>query len=280
MEIVGVTITHPDKIMYPEAGITKGEVAEYYHYIAKHMLPLIKNRPLSLKHFPSGVAQDGFFHKHASQHYPKYIQRFAIPTAHHGVIDMIGVTSAAGLVYIAGQNTIEIHMSLARINNLRNPDQIIIDFDPSDDDFEKVRTLVLATKEILDAHGLDSFVKTTGSRGLHVHIPLKPKNDFATIKDTAKQLAAHIVSEYPKLATIEHRKNKRGKKVFIDYLRNDYSATAIAPYSLRANKWAGIATPISWAEVEDKSLQPYTYNLQNIRQRLESTDDPWIDFKA
>lgn len=279
MEIAKVNITHPEKILYPKLGVNKAEVANYYNFVAPYMLPLIKNRPLSLKHYPEGIDHPGFFHKHASKFYPDYIKRFPFPTSHHGVIEMVGITDAAGLVYLAGQNTIELHTALAKMNNIRKPDQLILDLDPSDDDFEKVRSVALIAKDILDQHDMQCYVKTTGSRGLHLHIPLKPKEEFDVIKKMSLQLAEHIQEQCPDLATVQFRKNKRGNLVFVDYLRNDYSATAIAPYSLRANEHAGIATPISWDEVRNNNkLKAYTYNIKNIQQRLTTIEDPWKDF--
>lgn len=275
MKINNIEITHPEKILYPKAKIDKGAVVEYYGLIAEYMLPYIKNRPLSLKQYPAGINNVGFFHKHAAEFYPKYIQRLPVQTRHHGNIEMVGVSTASGLVYLAGQNTIEYHMGMAKFKSLEKPDQMIIDFDPSDGMFEKVRFLALKTKEILDSQGLESFVKTTGSRGLHVHIPLNAKKDYTVIKPIAKQLAEHLQDLYPDVATVEHRINKRGNKVFIDYLRNDYSSTAIAPFSLRANEWAGIATTLDWDELNDTKLCSYTYNIKNIRKRIESVGDPW-----
>jgi bifunctional non-homologous end joining protein LigD len=278
MEISGVDITHPEKILYPKLEITKEDVAQYYNFIADYMIPYIKNRPLSLLQFPHGISKEGFFHKHAAKHYPSYIKRFDVPTSHHGIIEMIGITDAKGLVYMSTQNTIEIHTGLATIKKIKYPDQIILDLDPSDNDFEKVREVALMTKQIIDSYNFPSYVKTTGSRGLHIHIPLKPQRDFATIKPITKQLAQLIHDALPDLTTIEMRKIKRGNKVFIDYLRNDFSATAIAPYSLRANEWAGIATPITWEEVaKDKKLVAYKYNINNIRERVTKTLNPWAE---
>lgn len=279
MEIAKVNITHPEKVMYPMAGYTKADIANYYNFIAPLMLPYIKNRALSLLQFPGGIASEGYFHKHSTQYYPDYIKRFVIPTTHHGVIEMNGVINAKGLVYLSGQNTIEFHMSLAKANNLNNPDQIILDFDPSDNDFEKVRAVALIAKDILDAHKLKNYVKTTGSRGLHIHIPLNAKRDFAIIKQTALDLSHYIHEQCPEISTLEFRKNKRADKVFIDYLRNDYSATAIAPYSLRANPKAGIATPITWDEVKNnKTLKADTYNLSTIHTKVKE-HNPWANFK-
>lgn len=261
MKIAGVEIPHPDKILYPEAKITKLEIATYYNLIAKLMLPHIKERPLTLKQYPHGINQVGFFHKHAPEYFVNEVPIYTIPMHSEGgtKIDMVGVESAHDLVYLAGQNTIEFHMGLSRIGSIEKPDQIILDFDPSDEDFEKVRKVALITKDILDAQKLKSFVKTTGSRGVHIHIPFKPQQKYPEVKKIAKQLAEYINVQCPDLSTVEHRKNKRGNKVFIDYLRNDYAMTAVAPYSLRPNKNAGIATPISWEELHKKSLQPHYY---------------------
>jgi bifunctional non-homologous end joining protein LigD len=278
MLIEKVEISHPEKIMIPDLNVTKQEIAEYYAFIAENMLPYIKNRALSLKQYPAGISREGFFHKHAAEFYPEYIKRFTFPTPVHGNIEMVGVDSARGLVYLAGQNTIELHMALATMRTVNKPDQIIFDLDPSDNDFSKVRTVALIIKEILDQHKLKSLLKTTGSRGLHIHIPLKPKLEYDEVKPITKQLAAYVQEQCPEIATIEHRKAKRGTRVFIDYLRNDYTATAVAPYSLRANKWGGIATPISWDELKNNNdLTPYKYNIRNIEQRIKTTKNPWLD---
>lgn len=276
MRIATVDITHPEKIMYPKLKVTKQDVAEYYAFIAKLMVPLIKNRPLSLKQYPDNIAHEGYFHKHVAAYYPEYIQRLDFPSNHHGTVVMVGITNAKGLVYLAGQNTIEFHMALATVKKINCPDQIILDLDPSDNDFAKVRKVALITRDILDAQGFQSFVKTSGSRGLHIHIPIQVKADYAQVKASVKQLAEYIQTQCPDLTTTEFRKNKRGNKIFLDYLRNDHSATAIAPYSLRANEWAGIATPISWDEVQNnKKLTPYIYNINNIRERIAATPNPW-----
>ena len=185
---------------------------------------------------------------------------------------------AADLVYFAGQNAIELHMSLSREGALECPDQIIFDLDPSTEDFEKVRAVALALKELLDAHQVPTFVKTTGSRGVHVHIPLQVDKDFAEVKPVARKIAERLHQEHPDLTTLEQRKEKRGDRVFIDYLRNDYGMTVIAPYSPRALKNAPVATPIDWEELEKPSLGPQAYTLANVFRRLAQKEDPWKDF--
>lgn len=280
MKIENIEISHPDKILFPEADISKADMANYYARIASYLLPTVSKRPLTLRRYPEGIHGEGFYNKHAPDYFPVFIERFSIPMHHKtGKIQMVSANKTEDLVYFAGQNTIEIHMGLSKIDTINKPDQIIFDFDPSDDDFDKVRHAALALKEMLDKFGLRSFVKTTGSRGVHMHLPIEVHHTFSSVKEIAKKLAEKLHEKCPELTTMEHRKNKRGNKVFIDYLRNDYGMTAIAPYSLRAHKDASIATPIDWDELADKSLGPRSFTLENIFRRLAQKRDPWQDFE-
>lgn len=277
MKIKNIEITHPDKLLFPENAITKKEVCEYYARIADFLLPFVKERPLTLRRYPDGIDSDGFYNKHAPDYFPDFIQRLTVPMeeAH---MQMVAANTATELVYLAGQNTIEFHMALSKIDDIKKPDQLIFDFDPSDGDFEKVRTSALILKELLDSWDVPSFVKTTGSRGVHVHIPIIRNESFKETKLIAKKIAAKLHAECKNLTTLEQRKNKRGDKVFIDYLRNDYAMTAIVPYSLRAHREAPIATPIEWVELADKSIGPKTYHIKNIFLRLAKKKDPWENF--
>ena len=169
-------------------------------------------------------------------------------------------------------------MSLSRAGALEQPDQIIFDLDPTDGDFAKVRQTAFALKELLDERAVPALVKTTGSRGLHIHVPLRADQPFTEVKPVSRRLAETLHRQTPDLTTLEHRKNQRGRKVYIDYLRNDYGMTAIAPYSLRALPGAPVATPIDWAELRNTSLGPRTYHLGNILRRLGQKADPWAGF--
>ena len=279
MKTDGITITHPDKMMFFEAKITKHEMVEYYQRIADYILPWIKKRPLTLKRFPHGIAENGFFNKHAPDYFPDFIERFTVPMEKKGSkMQMVGVNASRDLVYLAEQNTIELHMALSTIDTIKQPDQMIFDLDPSDDDFEKVRTIAFCLKTIFDQQNIPSFVKTTGSRGVHVHVPILIEKDFNEVKACAKQIAELLHHTCPELTTLEHRKEKRQNKVFIDYLRNEYAMTVTAPYALRAHANAPVATPIDWDELQDKSLKPHSYHLKNIFQRLGQKPDPWAGF--
>ena len=280
MKVENVEITHPDKILFPDSGITKRDVADYYQRMAEYMLPYIAARPLTLRQFPDGIEKAGFYGKHAPEHFPDFIRRLAVPMHSKSGKDMemVMADETADLVYFAGQNTIEIHMGLSKSGALEKPDQIIFDLDPSDDDFEKVRKTAFTLKELLDEHDVPSFIKTTGSKGLHIHVPIKADHLFDEVKDVARNVAEELNGRIPGLTTMEQRKNKRGDKVFIDYLRNDYGMTAVAPYSMRAIKGAPVATPIDWDELKDPSLGPRNYTLSNIFRRLAQKNDPWKGF--
>lgn len=273
-------ISHPDKILFPESELTKEDIAGYYKDIAPYMVPFIKNHPLTLRDFPQGIDKEGFFQKRAPDYFPAFIQRVEVPLRTHDqeVIKMVTANKAKDLVYFASQNAIEIHMGLSHIKDLEKTDQIIFDLDPSQNDFEKVRDVAFILKDLLEEEGLTSFVKTTGSKGVHVHVPMKNLTLFKKVKEFAQKLAEKAHKKHPELITLEQRKNKRGEKVFLDYLRNDYGMTAIAPYSLRALKNAPIATPISWDHLKDKTLGAQTYTLKNIGAYLKTHENPWKNF--
>ncbi|MGM0985219.1 MAG: non-homologous end-joining DNA ligase [Pseudomonadota bacterium] len=276
-----IEISHSDKVLFPDAGITKGDLADYYQRISTRLLPFAAERPLTLRAFPEGIDEEGFFNKHAPEHFPDFITRIEVPTRESGrrAALMSSADKAADLVYFAGQNVIEIHAALSTRTDLERPDQLIVDFDPSNDDFEKVRKVALGFCELLDSMGLNAFWKTTGSRGLHAHLPIRPERDFATVKEWAKAIARKLHDKMPQETTLELRKDKRDNKVFIDVLRNEYGQTAVLPYSVRARKGAPVATPIRADELGGGDLLPDRYTMKNVFQRLGQIEDPWRHFK-
>jgi len=275
-----IDISHPDKRIFPADKLTKQDLVDYYRKIAPTILPYLKDRPLTLRAFPDGIEQDGFFQKHAPDHFPDYIKRLDVPLRSKAgeSIEMASADEERDLVYLANQNVVELHVALATGEALASPDQMIFDLDPSDQDFEKVRELAFELRSLLERYELPCFVKTTGSRGLHVHVPLRGEDRFERVKPVARQLAEEVLDNCPSIATLEHRKEKRGNRVFIDYLRNDYGMTAIAPYSLRALKGAPVATPISWDELGGRDSEPQSWGLKNIFRRLGGKEDPWAGF--
>jgi bifunctional non-homologous end joining protein LigD len=180
-------------------------------------------------------------------------------------------------VYLANQGCITPHVGLSRVDKVDYPDRLSIDLDTSDDDFVKVQNDARQIKVLLDRMELTAFVQTTGSRGLHVVVPIQRTTKFDDAREFTATLARYLAQRHPQQLTVEQRKNKRGDRVFIDYLRNAYGQTAVAPYSVRAKEGAPIATPIGWSEATAGDLRPQKYNLKNIFRRLAQKQDPWAD---
>ncbi len=272
-----IIITNPDKILFPKSGITKLEMVEYYQRIAPVMVPHLKNRPISMQRFPEGIGHEGFFQKDASDYFPSWIKRVEVEKGDTSkVVSHVLCNDAATLVYLASQAVITPHIWLSTVNRLNYPDRIIFDFDPSGKDFSQVCKAAKLFKAFLEELGLAPFVMTTGSRGLHVNIPIKRELLFDDVRQIARDIAAVMVKQYPKLLTLEVRKEKRKGKIFVDYLRNAWAQTAVAPYAMRAREKAPIATPLGWKEV-NSSLTPQKYNLSNIFKRISRIGDPWED---
>jgi bifunctional non-homologous end joining protein LigD len=265
-----------DRVVYPEDGITKGNVIDYYEKIADMMVPHVKNRPLMLQRFPGSIQAEGFYQKNVSEYFPKSIKRVTVDKAGGKVTHAIA-NDADTLVYLANQGTIAFHMWLSRTPRLKHPDLMIFDLDPADDDFRFVKKLAFAMRDQLEDLGLMSFPMTTGSRGLHVSVPLAAESDFDTVRDFAARIAEQITGQFPDRVTMESRKRARHGRLFLDIMRNAFAQTAVAPYSLRPIAGAPIATPLDWDEVADSRLHSQRYNLKNIFRRLEKRGDPWGD---
>ncbi|OQA35306.1 MAG: putative ATP-dependent DNA ligase YkoU [Candidatus Dependentiae bacterium ADurb.Bin331] len=275
-----IEITHPEKILFAPSKITKGDLVHYYYDVAQYILPYMKNRPLTMVRYPYGIKEEGFYHKDAPAYFPSWIKRAKVKKEEGGFTNYVVCNNAATLVYLANQNCITPHLWLSKTSNLAYPDRMIFDIDPSDvKRFDLVKQTALAVKAVLDELDLKSFVMTTGSHGVHVVVPLNAKEDYDAVRDFAYHVAELVVSQNPKTTTLELRKNKRGKKVFIDYLRNGFGATAVTPFGVRPKPGAPIATPLAWKEVESDTLDSsQKYNINNIFARLKKVGDPWKDF--
>lgn len=272
-----ITIEHDKKILFPEINLTKGAVAAYYERIAPFMLPHVIDRQLTMQRYPEGVGKDGFYQKDAPDYFPAWITRACSKKKTDDTICYVVADSAASLVYMVGQNAVVFHVSLSRVDKPLYPDRLIFDLDPSGNDWSKVVDAAHILREMLEKElGLTTFVMTTGSRGLHIVVPLNRRADFDTTKAFARNVAELLAQRHPELLTVEVRKEKRSSRVFIDYLRNAYGQTGVAPYSVRARPNASVATPILWKEVSTK-LRPDAFTIKNIFKRLARKDDPWKD---
>jgi bifunctional non-homologous end joining protein LigD len=274
-----IKISNENKIIFPKSKITKGDLIEYYYHIAPIMLPYMKNRPLNMLRYPNGIDQEGFYQKEIGDYFPSWIKRKVIKKREEGKTQYVVCNNAATLVYLANQACITPHLWLSRIDKLDTPDQMIFDLDPPPPgtNFHLVQKIALRLKEIIEESGLTPFVKTTGSKGLHITVPLKRTTNFTEVRVYARAFAQRLVDDDPKNITLEMRKEKRGKRIFIDTLRNAFGQTAAAPYSVRPLEGAPIATPLFWDEVFDKKLTSRRYTIKNIFDYLQKEGDPWHD---
>ncbi|MFP4025472.1 MAG: non-homologous end-joining DNA ligase [Thiohalospira sp.] len=275
-----ISLSKTDKMFYPDSDITKADIIAYYRKIWRYIAPYATDRPLVMQRFPDGIKEQGFFQKKISDYFPNWIDTIKIKEKESkDEVEYVNCNKEETIVYLANQGSLVLHGWLSKKSNLNKPDKIVFDFDPSDNDFEKVKKGALLLKELLDQGNIHSYPLITGSKGIHVVIPLKEKDDFDDIRDVAKQIAGIVSKRDDKNFTTEISKNKRGKKVFIDYLRNSYGQTSILPYSLRAIESAPVAVPLDWDEIKDKELHPQKYNISNIFYRISQKQDPWREIK-
>jgi bifunctional non-homologous end joining protein LigD len=280
IEVAGraLELSNAAKVLFPEAGLTKGDLLDYYRRIAPVMLPHLAGRPLSFERFPDGIGTKGFMQKNAGAHFPGWIRRARV-AKEDGEVEHVLADDAATLAYLANQACLTIHVGLARTDRIDHPDRLVIDLDPSDDDFSKVRRAARAACRLLQQCALVPFLQTTGSRGLHVWVPLERSAPFDEVRAFAAALAARLVAQCPDERTTEQRKVERGTRVFLDVARNAYAQTAVAPYSVRALPEAPVATPLDWSELDDPRLGPRRYTITNLFRRLGQKADPWVEIE-
>lgn len=274
---VNVEVTNPDRILFPRSKITKGDLITYYHRMAPHILPYIKNHPLTMHRYPQGIDQEGFYQKNAGEYFPAWVETVAIKKEDGTPVHYVVANNQATLTYLANQACITPHVWLSKKDKLTIPDRMIFDLDPahSSVNFKHLAQTALQLRHVFTQLSIPTYVTTTGSHGLHVYIPLKRKASFDDIRAVAHTIGELLVAANPKMLTMEVRKEKRGQKIFIDTLRNAYGATAAAPYAVRAHEHAPVATPLHWDELTDKKLTAQTYTINNIFKRINSIDDPW-----
>lgn len=270
-----VPLSKPDKQLIPD-GITKADIVGYYRRIWRFAAPHVSNRPVVLQRFPDGIEEEGFYQKKAQEYYPDWITTIEVDVKTHDTKDRyVLCNSEETIAYLANQGCITLHPWLSKKDDLEKPDRMVFDLDPSDDDFEKVRKAAFELKKCFDEAGIPSYPLVTGSKGLHVVVPLQPSLGFDDVRTVARKIAGRVAASGKDLFTTQTAKEKRGNRVFIDYLRNAYGQTSVMPYALRAIKKAPVAVPLDWNEVHDKELHPQKYTMQNIFRRLSQKEDPW-----
>ena len=268
-----VELSNLDKVLFPRARITKGQLVAYYHEVATFMLPYLVDRPVSMQRYPEGIDKEGFYQKSIGEYFPDWVDRVKVKKE-GGTVTHVVCQDAATLVYLANQACITPHVWLSRKDKLHHPDRLIFDLDPPGDDFAVVRSTARALRETLEELGLASTVMTTGGRGLHVVVPLDRSAKFDDMRAFARDLAELLARRDPKRLTTEARKNKRRGRLFLDTMRNAYAQTAVPPFAVRAREGAPVAMPLDWDELGGR-LRGSTFHLKNALRRIEKAGDPW-----
>lgn len=271
-------ITHPEKILFPDDGITKGEMAAYYEAIAPLMLPHIRGRPVTMERYPSGIGEKGFFHKDVSRGFPEWLERVEVPkkdgVVHHPIVDDV-----RSLLWIANQNCITPHVWTSRVPRLYYPDICVFDLDPSTPDVDRLNEAGFALRDLLRELDLRSWVKTSGSKGLHIVVPLDGKTRMNEVAHFANAVGAALVARHPSHLTQEFSKADRGDRIYVDTGRNGYSATFAAAYAVRAKRGAPISAPCTWEEIERGEAAPQAFTLRTMAARVARVGDVWSDMR-
>ncbi|WP_437282427.1 DNA ligase D [Sorangium sp. So ce375] len=276
VDVAGVPLTNPDKVLYPAQGITKLALARYYDQVAEHMLPHAEKRLLTLVRCPAGQGKPCFFQRHEAEGLSESIRRMAVEED-DGERTYLYIETPEGLVSLVQLGALEVHLWGSRVDRIEQPDRMVFDLDPAPDlPWERVAHAATTTRRLLESLGLQSFVKTTGGKGLHVVVPIAPRRSWDEVKSFTKAVADALVRFDPTRFTATMSKAKRAGKVFVDYLRNGRGATAVAPYSTRARPGAAVATPLSWDEL-DAPLDPSSFTIETVPQRLAAIRDPWAE---
>ena len=279
LTVAGVRVTHPERVLFDELGLTKGALAEYYEAVAEHLLPDLKARPLSLVRCPQGPGEGCFFQKHIDAAWSDEIERVTIPQSDGEGIYAVANTAAA-VVGLVQKGVIELHVWGSTTRDLSKPDRMVFDLDP--DALVPWREVMAATRRVrerVEELGLEAFLKTSGGKGLHVMVPLAPKHEWDEVKAFSRAIAEALAAEDPRLFTTNMAKKERTRRIFIDYLRNAPGATTVAAYSVRARRGAPVSTPLHWDELGGR-MKPTSFHAGNVVRRLQGLhSDPWKAFR-
>lgn len=264
--------------MFPEDGITKGDLAAYYEAVAPLMLPHIAGRPVTMERYPAGIGRKGFWQKDVSKGFPAWLERVEVPKK-DGVVHHPLVTDLPSLLWITNQNTITPHVWTSRAPDLWHPDVGVFDLDPSRDEPVVLRAAAVALRDLLEELGLPCWIKTSGSKGFHIVISIDGKTPMDEAAGFAHGVGRLLVQRYPQQLTLEFHKRDRAGRILIDTGRNDYSATFAAAYAVRPRRGAPVSAPCAWDEVITGEVAPDTFNLRNMADRMAKAGDVWSDLR-
>jgi bifunctional non-homologous end joining protein LigD len=268
-----VALTHLDKVYWPDDGYTKGDLIKYYYEVSKYILPYLKDRPLIMKRYPNGI-KGPYFHQHDVNEAPEYVRTATLAVEGHEVDYIVG-DSTATLLYMANLGAIERHPWHSRVRNLDHPDWLVFDLDPGEGiAFSTICELAMGVRSVLERLGLKSYAKTSGSRGIHVYVPVRPRYTYEQIADFAERVATIVANEHAEIATVERslKKRKRGQ-IYVDHMQNARGKSVVAPYSVRPRAGATVSAPLEWREVKNAKITIQDFNIENMPKRLARRGD-------
>jgi bifunctional non-homologous end joining protein LigD len=271
-------ITHPAKVLFPEDGITKGDLADYYETIASVILPHLRGRPVTMERYPAGIGKKGFWQKDVSKGFPEWLVRVEVPKK-DGVVHHPVITDTRSLLWVTNQNTITQHVWTSRMPDLYYPDVCVFDLDPSTDDPTAVRAAAIGLRDLLEELTLPSWIKTSGSKGFHIVVSLDGKTRMDQVARFANAVGRLFVSRAPDDLTQEFSKADRRGRIYVDTGRNGYSATFAAAYTVRARRGAPVSAPCTWNEVARGEADPVAFTLRNMPERVARVGDLWADMR-
>jgi bifunctional non-homologous end joining protein LigD len=267
-----IRVSNADRVVFPDSGVTKGEIVAYYRQVAELMLPHLRGRPLMLQRVTKNIEGEVFYQKEIGRHYPDWIHRARVAKA-GGWVTHVVCDNAATLVYLANQGCITLHPWLSRADDPERPDRMIFDLDPGTGGVDDARFAATAMRRLLSEAGLEPLLMATGSRGFHLILPIRRSEPWQVVREIAYGLAEALARRAPDRLTVEFRKEQRRGRLFLDYVRNTYAQTAVAPYSVRVRPGAPVAVPLDWDELD--SSRPDGWSVRSVLARLERTPDPW-----
>ena len=271
-----VPLTSLERVYWPDEGYTKGDLIRYYDEVSKYILPYLEDRPLIMKRYPAGI-RGQFFHQHDVNEVPDFVRTVALEVEDGGGhrVDYIVGTGRATLLYMANLGAIERHPWHSRVGNLEHPDWFVFDLDPGEGvEFTTICEVALGTRDVLERLGLESYAKTSGSRGIHIYVPVKAIYGYEEIAELAELVATAVARRHSDVATVERSKRKRGRRmIYVDHMQNARGKSVVAPYSVRPKPGATVSAPLEWTEVERQKIRTDDFDIKNMSERIGRKGD-------
>ncbi len=274
-----ISLSHPDKVLFPADGLTKADLAAHYARVADVMVPHTRERPMNLWRWNQGIDERVVVQQALPKGAPDWVARVEVPRRRGGSVVHGMINDAPTLRWLANQNCITPHVWNSRADRLEAPDQLVFDLDPTEEDFGAIRAAALALAELLRGYDLTPFAKLSGSRGIHVVVPLRRTGTADEARRASGSLAEEIAAAHEDTLTTAWRKDKRDGRILVDVARNTYAQTVVAPYAVRALPGAPVAVPLRWDEVADPSLTARRWGVRELGERLRDAGDPWADMR-